>query len=92
MNSQQGETSASPHPSSLSFRPVAVPFWFMRAKEVMATLGIGKSTLYAWIAAGKFPKPVQLPGGGATAWVSTEVAAWMEAVVEARDRALDVAA
>ncbi|MEA9655600.1 AlpA family phage regulatory protein [Xanthomonas campestris pv. raphani] len=64
---------------------IATPFYFMRAKEVTTTIGVSKSTLYAWAAAGKFPKPVQLPGGGATAWVSTEVTAWMTAAVAARD-------
>ncbi|WP_111267911.1 helix-turn-helix transcriptional regulator [Marilutibacter maris] len=57
----------------------------MRAKEVIAAIGVSKSTLYAWIGTGKFPRPVQLPGGGATAWVSTEVSAWMGALVETRD-------
>jgi len=62
-----------------------VPFWFMRAKEVIAAVGVSKSTLYTWIADGKFPRPVSLPGGGATAWVSTEVADWMTAAVATRD-------
>ena len=69
----------------IELQQAAVPYWFMRAKEVIAAVGVSKSTLYAWIAAGKFPKPVQLPGGGATAWVSTEVTAWMTATVAARD-------
>ncbi|MBZ3121315.1 AlpA family phage regulatory protein [Xanthomonas perforans] len=34
----------------------------MRLPEVIATVGVSKSTLYAWAAAGKFPKPVQFPG------------------------------
>lgn len=61
------------------------PFWFMRAKDVLAAVGVSKSTLYAWIAQGKFPKPVTLTGGGATAWVSTEVADWMKDIVAERD-------
>lgn len=64
---------------------IATPFYFMRAREVATTISVSKSTLYAWVVAGKFPKPVQLPGGGATAWVSTEVSAWMTAAVAARD-------
>lgn len=64
---------------------IATSFYFMRAKEVIAAIGVSKSTLYAWISAGKFPKPVQLPGGSATAWVSTEVVAWMGALVDTRD-------
>lgn len=62
-----------------------LPYHFMRLPEVIATVGVSKSTLYAWAAAGKFPKPVQFPGGNIAAWVSTEVAAWMGAAVTARD-------
>ena len=80
------QSNASP------LRSAAVPFWFMRAKEVMAAVGISKSTLYAWVATGRFPRPVQLPGGGATAWVSSEVAAWMAAAVAARDSTQSIAA
>ena len=68
-----------------NLKQAAAPFWFMRAKEVTDTIGVSKSTLYAWTAAGKFPKPVPLPGGGATAWVSIEVTAWMNAAIAARD-------
>ncbi len=69
----------------IDLQHTAAPYWFMRAKEVTTAIGVSKSTLYAWVAAGRFPKPVQLPGGGATAWVSTEVTAWMSAAVAARD-------
>ncbi|WCE03557.1 AlpA family phage regulatory protein [Pseudoxanthomonas sp. JBR18] len=67
-------------------------YHFMRLPEVIATVGVSKSTLYAWTAAGKFPKPVQFPGGNIAAWVSTEVAAWMGAAVTARDAGHSLAA
>jgi len=69
-----------------------LPYHFMRLPEVIATVGVSKSTLYAWAAAGKFPKPVQFPGGNIAAWVSTEVAAWMGAAVTARDAGHSLAA
>ena len=69
-----------------------LPYHFMRVPEVIATVGVSKSTLYAWAAAGKFPKPVQVPGGNIAAWMSTEVAAWMEAAVATRDATQGLAA
>ncbi|MFA4488129.1 AlpA family phage regulatory protein, partial [Xanthomonas perforans] len=69
-----------------------LPYHFMRLPEVIATVGVSKSTLYAWAAAGKFPKPVQFPGGNIAAWVSTEVAAWMSAAVDARNGTQGLAA
>ncbi|WP_228507961.1 helix-turn-helix transcriptional regulator [Xanthomonas phaseoli] len=69
-----------------------LPYHFMRLPEVIDTVGVSKSTLYAWAAAGKFPKPVQFPGGNIAAWVSTEVAAWMSAAVDARNGTRGLAA
>lgn len=69
-----------------------LPYHFMRLPEVVATVGVSKSTLYAWAASGKFPKPVQFPGGNIAAWISTEIAEWMGAAIEARDRQTKLAA
>ncbi len=69
-----------------------LPYHFMRLPEVIATVGVSKSTLYSWAAAGKFPKPVQFPGSNIAAWVSTEVVAWMSAAVTARDAGQRLAA
>ena len=49
----------------------------IRLKEVQHRVGLGRSTIYRWMAEGKFPKPVQL-GGYAVAWAEDEVAAWIE--------------
>lgn len=61
-----------------------VPFHFLRLPEVLATVGVSKSTLYAWIKEGKFPRPVHLSATAAV-WVSIEVAEWMQARVAERD-------
>ncbi len=49
----------------------------MRMPAVLAAVGYGRSTVDSLVKAGKFQKPVKLAGGGAVAWRSSEVAAWI---------------
>lgn len=48
----------------------------IRLPEVQHRVGLGRSTIYRWMAEGKFPKPVQL-GGYAVAWAEDELDAWI---------------
>ena len=48
----------------------------IRLKEVMSCSGLARSTIYKYIAAEKFPRPVPL-GGRAVAWVDSEIDAWI---------------
>ena len=48
----------------------------IRFKEVQHRVGLGKSTIYRWMAEGKFPKPVQL-GGYSVAWAEHDIDAWI---------------
>ena len=50
----------------------------IRLPEVQHRVGLGRSTIYRWMAEGKFPKPVQL-GGYAVAWAEDEVEDWIVA-------------
>lgn len=79
-------TAATPAPPprlpELSQAPV--PFHFMRKTEVLAAVGMSKSTLHLWMNEGRFPKPVSL-STTVPVWVSTEVVAWMTARVAERD-------
>ncbi|WP_420009069.1 helix-turn-helix transcriptional regulator [Xanthomonas sacchari] len=74
-------TAAADHPSGPR------PLRFLRIREVLARTGLSKSTLYARVRVGEFPKPVPL--GTLSAWVESEVEAWMEARVDERDRSSD---
>ena len=49
----------------------------IRLKEVQHRVGLGRSTIYRWMAEGEFPQPVPL-GGHAVAWVESEVEAWID--------------
>ena len=54
-------------------------FRIIRAVEVRRKLGVAPSTLFAMVAAGKFPKPfVIFPGGRAVGWREQEIDAWLE--------------
>ncbi|WP_321959634.1 helix-turn-helix transcriptional regulator [Paraburkholderia tropica] len=48
----------------------------IRLREVRARVSLGASTVYRYLAAGKFPRPVDL-GGGRVAWRESEVDAWI---------------
>ncbi|MBE4009766.1 AlpA family transcriptional regulator [Vibrio parahaemolyticus] len=60
---------------------------FLRLKEVMSLTGLGRSTIYKFMAdETDFPKSVPL-GGRAVAWVESEVEEWMESRLSMRDNA-----
>lgn len=54
----------------------------LRRAELLAIIGVSRSTLYAWIADGVFPKPVLL-GKRAVGWPSAVVASWLDQRAEA---------
>ena len=49
----------------------------LRPRDVCKRLRIGRSTLYSWLAQGKFPPPIPL-GERARGWRECDVAAWLE--------------
>lgn len=56
----------------------------LRKKDVLAATGLKNSTLYKYMSEGRFPKPVQITERS-VAWVLSEVEAWIDARIEARD-------
>jgi len=56
----------------------------MRLKEVIEFTGLGRSTIYRFIAEGQFPKPVPL-GGRAVGWLDSEIEDWLMDKVARRD-------
>ena len=58
---------------------------FERLGTVLSRLGVSRSTLYERIAAGKFPKPVQLGSTHRVGWLQSETtAAILQMVSESR--------
>jgi prophage regulatory protein len=60
---------------------------FLRRPEVEHRTGLGRSTLYAKMADGSFPKPVKL-GKRAVGWPEDRIQAWMDACLEAGEDAV----
>ena len=50
----------------------------LRRPEVEARCGLSRSTLYDWMKAGAFPRPVAL-GARLVGWREADVQAWLEA-------------
>lgn len=60
---------------------------FLRLREVMRQVGLGRSAIYESIREGRFPKPVSI-GARAVAWPSDEIAAWIDSRIEAGRKAV----
>ena len=54
---------------------------FLVLTEVERITRRKKSVIYCGMAAGTFPKCVKLPGSRSVAWLSTDVDAWMDTVL-----------
>lgn len=65
------------------------PPQLLRLRDVLTRTGLARSTLYAMIQAGAFPKNVKL-GARSSAWSSAEVDGWIAARIA--DRATVTAA
>ena len=60
------------------------PSRLLRRAEVLARVGMAKSTLHLRISAGTFPKPVHL--GSSVRWVESEIDSWIQDQMEQRDQ------
>lgn len=53
-------------------------FKILRLREVKEMTGLSRSTIYAEIAKGRFPKQIQLTGARSVGWHESAVAQWVE--------------
>lgn len=59
---------------------------FIRIRKVTETTGLSKSYIYQLVKKGAFPRSILLiTGGTAVAWLESEVIAWVESRLQARD-------
>lgn len=56
----------------------------LRLKDVIEKTGLARATVYKYMAAGTFPKPIPL-GGRSVGWVDSEVHSWILDAVQERD-------
>ena len=54
----------------------------LRRKQLESRLGLSRSTIYAKVAAGDLPPPIQLGTGRAVGWIEGEIDQWLAAQVE----------
>ena len=50
----------------------------LRLKEVQRVTGLSRSTIYAEIAKGQFPKQVKLTGARSVGWHETAIKNWID--------------
>ena len=50
----------------------------LRLNEVKVLTGLSRSTIYAEIAKGKFPRQVKLTGARSVGWYESAIAQWIE--------------
>ena len=58
----------------------------IKLKEVMSYTGLGRSSIYKFMAEGHFPKSIAL-GARAVAWESSEIEEWVLDKIESRNKA-----
>lgn len=62
---------ATPHPAQ-----------FYRLPQLKTRLNVSGSSIWAWVKAGKFPKPIKL-SENTTAWSAADVDAWAQSRIAA---------
>ena len=60
---------------------------FLRVEAVCDRVGSSRATLYREISLGRFPPPVKIFGKRASAWLESEVNAFVASRIAARDKA-----
>ncbi|MGF6965925.1 prophage regulatory protein [Paraburkholderia sp. WC7.3g] len=64
------------------------PLRILRRPETQSRVGLARSTIYAMMKAGQFPKPIQL-GPRAVGWVESEIDEWLSAKMKAHTSAVE---
>jgi prophage regulatory protein len=62
----------------------------IRRKQVEKRTGLSRSTIYLFIEAGTFPRPINL-GARSVGWISEEVDEWITDRISQRDKNQEVA-
>ena len=58
---------------------------FYRVSELSELLSIGKSTIWAWVKAGRFPKPIQI-SSRMTVWTEDSLQHWLSEKGQANEK------
>ncbi len=55
----------------------------LRLKQVVELTGTSKTTIYRWIKANQFPKPINL-SHASVGWLEADINEWVQSKIEAR--------
>lgn len=58
---------------------------FLRLTEVRKRVGLGRASIYRYMASGQFPRPHNL-GARAVGWLESDIDAWIESRVKGAQR------
>jgi len=58
---------------------------FYRLPQLKACLNVSGSSIWSWVKAGKFPKPIKL-SENCTAWNAADVEAWAQSRISASQK------
>jgi prophage regulatory protein len=64
---------------------VTPPTQFLRLNHLKERLGVSGSSIWSWVKAGTFPKPIKL-SENCTAWNVADVEAWSQSRISASQR------
>ena len=56
----------------------------LKVKQVAEEINVSVAQVYKLVSLGRFPKPIKL-GERGSGWITTEVDAWLQSRVDARD-------
>ena len=56
----------------------------LKVKQVAAEINVSVPQVYKLVSLGRFPKPIKL-GERGSGWLTTEIDAWLQSRVDARD-------
>ena len=56
----------------------------LKVKEVASEISVSVPQVYKLVSLGRFPKPIKL-GERGSGWLTTEIDAWLQSRVDARD-------
>jgi prophage regulatory protein len=78
-------TPLTPHKKSIEPEPSvdsSTALRLLRLPRVKDRVGLGRSSIYALVSSGQFPRPISL-GGRAVAWLESDITGWIETKVKA---------
>lgn len=71
--------------ANASHQTAPQPAQFYRLPQLKAKLKVSGSSIWAWVKAGKFPKPIKL-SENCTAWDAAAVEAWAQSRITASQK------